>query len=98
MIGAPARSFLRLGASRVVVGEGPGHQRDTEGWLTAAGFEHLLSETGIRFVDLIRDELIRIRLNANYSGLGELWLPRSVLASGIIVSVQKVKTHHWASP
>ena len=30
LVGAAARSFLRLGAARVVIGEGPGHQRDTE--------------------------------------------------------------------
>src|SRR5580692_3314458 len=30
LIGAAARCFLRLGALRVVIGEGPGHQRDTE--------------------------------------------------------------------
>ena len=30
LIGAAARCFLRLGAARVVIGEGPGHQRDTE--------------------------------------------------------------------
>jgi uncharacterized protein (DUF362 family) len=37
LIGAAARCFLRLGASRVLVGEGPGHQRDTELVVHAAG-------------------------------------------------------------
>jgi hypothetical protein len=36
LIGAAARCFLRLGAGRVVIGEGPGHQRDTELVLDAA--------------------------------------------------------------
>jgi len=35
-------------------------------------------------------------LKANYNVLGELWLPRSVLASNLIVSMPKAKTHHWA--
>lgn len=96
LIGAAARCFLRLGASRVVVGEGPGHQRDTELVMHAAGIEHILSEPTIQFVDLNRDEVVRVPLKANYSGLGELWLPRSVLASDIVVSMPKVKTHHWA--
>ena len=30
LIGAAALCFLRLGARRIVVGEGPGHQRDTD--------------------------------------------------------------------
>jgi uncharacterized protein (DUF362 family) len=96
LIGAAARCFLRLGARRVVVGEGPGHQRDTELVVHAVGIEHVLCEPKIQFVDLNRDELVRVQLKANYSGLGELWLPRSVLASDVVVSMPKVKTHHWA--
>jgi uncharacterized protein (DUF362 family) len=46
-------------------------------------------------VDLNRDELIKTKLEANYSGLGHLCLPRTVLASDFIVSMPKVKTHHW---
>ena len=37
-----------------------------------------------------------MKLKADYSGLGELWLPRTVLDSDFIVSMPKVKTHHWA--
>jgi uncharacterized protein (DUF362 family) len=96
LIGGAARCFLRPGASSVSVGEGPGHQRDTELVFDAAGLDQALRETRIQFVDLNRDELVRVQLKANYSGLGELWLPRSVLASDIIVSMPKVKTHHWA--
>jgi uncharacterized protein (DUF362 family) len=46
-------------------------------------------------VDLNRDALIKTKLQANYSGLGHLWLPRTVLASDFVVSMPKVKTHHW---
>src|SRR6266481_5811999 len=31
VVGAARESFLRLGAQSVLVGEGPGHERDTEG-------------------------------------------------------------------
>jgi uncharacterized protein (DUF362 family) len=96
LIGAAARCFLRLGAGRVVIGEGPGHQRDTELVVHAEGLEHVLREGRVHFVDLNRDELSRVRLKANYSGLHDLWLPRSVLASDFVVSMPKVKTHHWA--
>jgi uncharacterized protein (DUF362 family) len=64
--------------------------------VNATGLDHILRETRVRFVDLNRDELLRVRLKASYSGLGDLWLPRSVLASDIVVSMPKVKTHHWA--
>ena len=96
LIGAAARCFLRLGAERVVIGEGPGHQRDTELVVQAAGLKPHLAEQQIEFMDLNRDELRKVRLKANYSGLGALWLPRAVLESDFVVSMPKVKTHHWA--
>jgi len=96
LIGAAARCFLRLGATRVVIGEGPGHQRDTELVVEAAGLKPHLADRRIEFVDLNRNELVKVKLKANYSGLGELWLPRSVLDSDFVVSMPKVKTHHWA--
>jgi uncharacterized protein (DUF362 family) len=60
------------------------------------GLADQLQHRRIPFVDLNRDELIKTTLRTNYSGLGELWLPRTVLASDFIVSMPKVKTHHWA--
>jgi hypothetical protein len=79
-----------------VIGEGPGHQRDTELVVQAAGLKPHLADRRIEFVDLNRDELVRAKMKANYSGLGELWLPRSVLDCDFVVSMPKVKTHHWA--
>jgi len=96
LIGAVARSLLRLGAARVVVGEGPGHQRDTELVVLATGLKPHLCDLRIQLVDLNRDELVRVKLKASYSGLGNLWLPRTVLASDFVVSMPKIKTHHWA--
>lgn len=96
IIGAAARCFLRLGATRIVIGEGPGHQRDTELVVHAANLKPHLVERQIQFVDLNRDELVRVKLKANYSGLDPLWLPRTVLDSVFVVSMPKIKTHHWA--
>jgi uncharacterized protein (DUF362 family) len=96
LIGAAARCFLRLGARCIVVGEGPGHQRDTELVIASAGLKPILKERRIEFVDLNRAEVRRVKLRASYSGLGELWLPREVLASELVVSMPKIKTHHWA--
>jgi uncharacterized protein (DUF362 family) len=96
LIGAAAEAFLRLDAASVFVGEGPGHHRDTDLLLYETGLSDELAHRKVMFVDLNRDELIKTRLRANYSGLGHLWLPRTVLASDFIVSMPKVKTHHWA--
>jgi uncharacterized protein (DUF362 family) len=95
LIGAAAEGFLRLGAASVTVAEGPGHQRDTELLVHDTGLADQLLHRKIQFVDLNRDDLVKTKLQANYSGLGHLWLPRTVLAADFIVSMPKVKTHHW---
>jgi uncharacterized protein (DUF362 family) len=96
LVGAAATCFLRLGVRQVVVAEGPGHERDTELILSETDFAQELRGRGIEFVDLNRDELAEVTLRANYSGLRRLWLPTTVLKSDFIVSMPKVKTHHWA--
>src|SRR6476660_4092421 len=95
LIGAAAEAFLRLGAASVIVAEGPGHHRDTEFLVYETGLADQFQHRKIPFVDLNRDELVKTKLQANYSGLGHLWLPRTILTSDFIVSMPKVKTHHW---
>jgi uncharacterized protein (DUF362 family) len=96
LIGSAAEAFLRVGAASVTVAEGPGHHRDTELLVYETGLAGQLGHRKIQFVDLNRDELVKTKLRANYSGLGHLWLPRTVLAADFIVSMPKVKTLHWA--
>lgn len=96
LVGAAASAFLALGAKTVLVGEGPGHQRDTVLVLAEGGLEAELRERRIRFVDLNRDEIRKVPLEIPFTGLDCLWLPRTVLTSDFIVSMPKVKTHHWA--
>ena len=93
---AAAESFRHMGAKSVVVAEGPGHQRDTRLVLSQSGYEQCLRDEKIRFVDLNRDELIRTPLRAGYTGMKNLWLPRTVLEADFLVSMPKIKTHHWA--
>ena len=96
LVGAAAEALLQLGAKRVVVGEGPGHQRDTYLVLVESGLHGQLRSQRIEFVDLNRDQLVKVPTRANFTGLDHLWLPRTVLTSDFIVSMPKVKTHHWA--
>jgi uncharacterized protein (DUF362 family) len=93
---AAAQCFLKLGAASVSVAEGPGHQRDTELVLSESGFRALLDQQRIPFVDLNRDELVKTKLRANYTRLGHLWLSRTVVNTDFVVSMPKVKTHHWS--
>ena len=96
LVGAAASTFLALGAKTVLVGEGPGHQRDTVLVLAEGGLEAELQARRIRFVDLNRDEIRKVPLQTPFTGLDCLWLPRAVLTSDFVVSMPKVKTHHWA--
>ena len=96
LVGAAAEAFLKLGAKSVVVGEGPGHQRDTYLLLAESGLAAQLRSQQISFVDLNRDELFKVPMRATYTGVEHLWLPRTVLESDFVVSMPKIKTHHWA--
>ena len=93
---AAAESFRRMGAKSVVLAEGPGHQRDTLLVLSQSGYQQSLRDEKIRFIDLNRDELIRTPLRASYMGMKDLWLPRTVLEADFLVSMPKIKAHHWA--
>jgi uncharacterized protein (DUF362 family) len=96
LVTATAECFRRLGARSVTVAEGPGHQRDTQLVLFESRFQDELAKQHIPFVDLNRDELVKIKLCANYTGLGHLFLPRTVLSHDFVVSMPKMKTHHWS--
>jgi uncharacterized protein (DUF362 family) len=93
---AAVECFRRLGAKSVFVAEGPGHQRDTQLVLSQSGYEDCLRNEKIRFVDLNRDELVRAALRASYTGMKHLWLPRTVLEADFVVSMPKMKAHHWS--
>jgi uncharacterized protein (DUF362 family) len=96
LVAASAECFVRLGAASVVVAEGPGHQRDTQLVLSESGFEQQLRHHNLRFVDLNRDELVKTKLRATYTRLNHLWLPRTLIDADFVVSMPKIKTHHWA--
>jgi uncharacterized protein (DUF362 family) len=96
LVGATAEAFRVVGAAKIIVAEGPGHQRDTYLVVAENGLERQLREKRLEFVDLNRDEIVRVPLNTRFTGMDSLLLPRTVLAADFIVSMPKVKTHHWA--
>jgi uncharacterized protein (DUF362 family) len=96
VIAGAALAFLSAGAREVVIGEGPGHRRDTEYLLTSTGLLEQLREHRLRFVDLNHDDVRYVRLGSRFTGLDQLALPVELLQSDFIVSMPKLKTHHWA--
>jgi uncharacterized protein (DUF362 family) len=95
VVGAARECFLRLGASTVIVGEGPGHERDTEAIVETIRLRDHLGPLPGRFIDLNLDEVQRVPLKTRASGLKELYFPKSVLGADFVVSMPKMKTHHW---
>ena len=96
LIAAVRESFLRLGASRVRVGEGPGLERDVEGILETIRLRHWMGKLDDQFVDLNLDEVRAVDLRTRASKLRRLFLPVAVLEADLVVSMPKLKTHHWA--
>ena len=97
VIAAAVDSLYRLGAASVVVAEGPGHVRDTEMLIEECGLKKLLKEVGrTRFVDLNFDTPSRVKTTTSLTTLKELWLPNTLLSADVVISMPKIKTHHWA--
>jgi uncharacterized protein (DUF362 family) len=96
VVAGAASAFLTAGAREVVIGEGPGHRRDSEYLLSSTGMLDYLRDMRLRFVDLNQDDVNRVALPMRFTGLSEVALPLELLRSDVIVSMPKLKTHHWA--
>lgn len=93
LVAAVAEVVKGLGAAEVRIGEGPGHRRDTLGMAEEAGYFAAIPGFEDEFADLNRDDVGAIE---NFGTLGRLWVPQTVLAADVIISIPKMKTHHWA--
>lgn len=93
VVAAAFDAFSSLGAAEVRIGEGPGHRRDTYALVEEAGYRSLLAKFDQTFVDLNRDEVSRVE---NFAGEPEFYFPNTALAADLVVSIPKMKTHHWA--
>src|SRR5687768_5640026 len=96
VIEAAIDCFLTLGAREVLVAEGPGHRRDNDYLLTASGIYEVLKEHGVAYVDLNSDDVRPMRLRSSFTRLEQLYLPETLYSADLLVSMPKLKTHHWA--
>ena len=92
---AAAEAFRRLDAAEVFVAEGQGHRRDTRAVLDESRLGPAMAEAKLRFIDLNCDDVERVANRGAWSDLGPLYLPKSMLSADWVVSVPKLKTHHW---
>ena len=96
LVAATVLAVRRLGASAVVVAEGPGHRRDTRYVVEASGLGEALEGVDAPFVDLNLARVSRVPLRSRFTPLRELWLPAPVTEADVVISMPKMKTHHWA--
>ena len=79
----------------VVIGEAPGHVRDTEMALWESRLGEVLQESRWKFADLNYEPVRWFANRGRVSPLRGLHLPRSVVEADLLVSLPKLKTHHW---
>ena len=94
MIVAAAEVFRQAGAI-VTVGEGPGHVRDTEMALVESGVQEVLDNDNLKFADLNYQPVGWMKNRGKASKLDGFWFPQAVIEADLIVSMPKMKTHHW---
>jgi uncharacterized protein (DUF362 family) len=95
MVQAAWEAFHSLGAAEVRIAEGPGHRRNTLELAEGAGYFAAFPAFESLFTDLNLDEVSSRRLSNPVSRLRTIYLPRTALAADLIVSMPKMKTHHW---
>jgi len=92
-IAAAIEAFRSLGAASVTIGEGPGHRRDTYALAEMARYRTDIPKFDELFTDLNRDDVSPVQ---GFADRGEIYLPNTALRADLIVSLAKMKTHHWA--
>jgi uncharacterized protein (DUF362 family) len=86
----------REGAAEVLVAEGPGHWRNVEYLVSASGLGDVLRHYKVPFQDLNHDEPVKTPNLGRLTGLDHLFLSRTVATAEVLISLPKLKTHHWA--
>ncbi len=86
----------RQGAAEVIVAEGPGHCRNVQFLVNSSGLGDVLRRRNVRFVDVNHDEPVKVTNLGRTTGLESLYLSRTVVEAEVLISLPKLKTHHWA--
>jgi len=95
LVHAAFEGFRALGAADVRIAEGPGHRRVTLDLADAAGYFDTIPHFEDHFTDLNLDDVSRVALSHPFSRLNSVYFPNTALGADLIVSLPKMKTHHW---
>ena len=96
LVHAVLEGFRALGATDIRIAEGPGHRRITFDLAEAAGFFSTIPKFETLFTDLNLDDVTEVKVPSPLSKLKSVYLPNTVLGCDLLVSLPKMKTHHWA--
>jgi uncharacterized protein (DUF362 family) len=96
VIAAAREYFLSIGVAEVLIGDGPALDRDTEAILESVRLREYTGLLFRTFVDLNVDDVECVKLQTHASRLKELYFPKTALGVDFVVSMPKLKTHHWA--
>jgi uncharacterized protein (DUF362 family) len=97
LVHAVFEAFRAMGAASVRIAEGPGHRRETLDMAEAAGYFQTVPGFEDLFIDLNLDDVSLVQRRHRFSQLDKLYLPNTVLAADLLVSIPKMKTHHWTA-
>jgi uncharacterized protein (DUF362 family) len=89
--------FLRaeMRVKKIIVGEGMTFRRDPHAILFETGYRDMLAQADVEYVDLNYDDLVKIPLRGGYAKMDSLFMARTVAEADALISVPKLKTHHW---
>lgn len=93
-----AVQFLQeKGAAEIWVGDGPAFRRDAGAVAQKIGLLPALQKHQVPFIDLNYDDPIPVAVRDGwFPAHDHIWLPRHAVQADYILSLAKMKTHHWA--
>lgn len=94
VIASVAHACLRLGAAEVIVGEASGHRRDPWFSVLNPSLRGILDKK-VKCVDLNHGDAVSVTNVGRRTGLPVFYVAKPVAGADILISMPKMKTHHW---
>jgi len=95
VIAGVAHACLRMGAAQVTVGEASGHRRDPWFSVLNPGLRGALDKA-VKCVDMNYGDAVSISNKSGLTRLPTFQLAKAVAEADFLISLPKMKTHHWA--
>jgi uncharacterized protein (DUF362 family) len=87
--------ILRNSNEEVIVGESDGFNYPCQGAFEKTGIEAAVKKAGGNVINLSKDKVVKVNLHNRDSPVKELFLPKTVLDSDVIVDMALMKTHEF---